>query len=334
MSRKSWLPIVGGLLLLGILVMVWRGSAPADGPLPQDVPARPGKSLPGERDGQAGGHADGAAGKRSRPARDGTTGTSEIKRALAELQAVAEDDLADQLEKTTATWPKDDLPSTVDAMFARDAEGPVADSLRLALLSRWATYSPAEAAAWALSMPSGAAREAAINQVALAWFATDPQAAWGWASGLEAGATRDAALISLAYELSRNEPALAFERSGSLPEGPARTQLIEHAVANWAVADPQAALAQVREIGDGALRNSALGRLATSWAESDPQAAATLAADAMEPGPAQERAVASIVQRWAQQDPDGAKAWVATFPDGPMKQNALEHIERIEKMNE
>jgi hypothetical protein len=314
MSRKSWLPVAGGFLLLGILAIVWRGTAPESGFPPQDGLA--------------------ASGKRSRPARDGAARPPGINLALAELQAVAEDDLAEQLEKTMATWPKERLASDVDALFARDDESPVAESLKLALLRRWATQAPGEAADWACSLTSGAAREAAVQQVALAWSASDAEAAWDWASELEVGAARDAAMLSLAYELVRDDPARAFARSDELPEGLARTQFVEHAVANWAVADPQAALEQVREIADPALRNSALGRLATSWAEFEPHNAATLAADAMEAGPAQERAVASIVQRWAQQDPDGAKAWVATFPDGPMKQNALEHIERIQQISE
>lgn len=111
-----------------------------------------------------------------------------------------------------------------------------------------------------------------------------------------------------------------------LVEGPDRVRLLEHAVANWALTDPQAALDRAREIGEPALRNSTLGRLATSWAESDPRRAATLAVDAMDAGPDQERSIAAIVQRWAQQDPAAVGAWVATFPEGPVKRNALEHI--------
>ena len=102
--------------------------------------------------------------------------------------------------------------------------------------------------------------------------------------------------------------------------------IAEAAVANWATIAPQAALESVREITDPVLRNSALGSLAISWAQADPHSAATLVADTMEPGPAQDRAVAAIVQRWAQQDPEAAAAWVETFPDGPLKDNARGHI--------
>jgi RecB family exonuclease len=62
------------------------------------------------------------------------------------------------------------------------------------------------------------------------------------------------------------------------------------------------------------------------WAESDPVAAAAFAANETEPGPAQERAVAAIVQRWAQQDPDAVRAWIEEFPDGSLTYNALGHL--------
>jgi hypothetical protein len=54
-----------------------------------------------------------------------------------------------------------------------------------------------------------------------------------------------------------------------------------------------------------------------------------LVAEMMEAGPAQERAVASIIQRWARMDLEKASAWVATFPEGCMKQNSLDHIAAI-----
>lgn len=266
------------------------------------------------------------AGTRSRPPRDGAAQPAEVARALAELETASEDEFAERVGKRAADWPKDALPAAVEALFAAAEESPAATALRIELLRRWATLSPADAAAWAASLPAEAIRRTAVEQVAIAWSATDAQAAWDWAAGLPAGEARDAALLSLAYELARDNPALAFERATELAEGPDRVRLVEHAVSNWALADPQAALDRVRELDDPALRNATLGRLATSWAESDPRGAATLAVDAMDAGQDQERSIAAIVQRWAQRDPEGVGTWVATFPDGPIKQNALEHI--------
>ena len=194
-----------------------------------------------------------------------------------------------------------------------------------ALLRRWASLSPGAAAGWVESLPQGMARETAVQQVALVWAESDFDAAWNWTSELGGGPAADSALLSLAYELSRSDPQGAFEKSGALPEGPERSRLVEHIVANWAATAPELALDQVRAIGNPSLRNSALGSLAIGLAEHDPYTAATLVAESMDAGPAQDRAIAAVVQRWAQQDAAAAGEWVASFPDGPIKENALEH---------
>jgi hypothetical protein len=104
---------------------------------------------------------------------------------------------------------------------------------------------------------------------------------------------------------------------------------MEHIVANWALSEPQAALTEVKTLSDDGLRHATISSLAVSWAETNPQAAATLAIETLPSGAQQARAIAAIVQRWTQQDPDGVQQWVDHFPDGPIKQNAIEHIEQL-----
>ena len=322
MKSKSLLPVFGVLLVSGAFFLVCNPGLPlkdtdssGTGSTAITADDTPKSDVPSASDS-----------KRDRPPRDGESKAAEITRNLAQLGALDEDELAEQVCKRAAAWPKGSLSATVNALFADGKVSPAAVALRLALLRRWATLSPADAALWAAALPPGAARHTAVESVALAWSAADAQAAWDWADGLDHDDAREAALLSLAYELARENPALAFERSAELAEGQDSFHLIEHAVANWALADAQAALAHVLEIDDFTLRNAALGHLATSWADSDPRSAATLAVDAMDAGPEQERTVASIVQRWAQREPEGVSAWVELFPEGPVKRNALEHI--------
>lgn len=206
---------------------------------------------------------------------------------------------------------------------------PQDDKKRQDLLFAWTKNSPRQTARWAESLPHGKARNEALLQVALAWFAEDPQAAWDWVSAWEIGNTRESTLTSLAYELCHQDPAAAFEKSFSLAEGLSRTQLIEHTMAEWAHHNPSSALAQAEKIENLASRQAAIASLATSWAETNPSAAATLAIQSLPPGPTQDRTIAAIVQRWAQQDPHAVQQWVKTFPDGQVKQNALEHIEQL-----
>jgi hypothetical protein len=325
MSRVPWLPLSGGFLLLGAAVLVFQWPGDPDRPgVPRDSLSSGNSS--GDAEGDGGGAPDAVPKKRDR-SRDQTSASDPMLRnAMDALRNSGEEDLSGNLEMIVAEWNEARLSSSVAALFAREAADPREELLRISLLRRWASLDPAAAAEWAKSLPPGTARAAALEQIALAWSASDSAAAWQLAESLPNEPAREAAMFSLLYELSRSDPALAYERANSLPESPARARFIEHAVGNWAASDPQAALAKVRDIPDPALRNASIARLATSWAETDPRAAATLAADAMDPGAAQNRAVASIVQRWAQQDAAAARQWVDSFPDGPLKQNAMEHI--------
>lgn len=273
-------------------------------------------------DRQGGGRAE----SRERPSRSSPPADPTLRRALATLAGTGEEDLGTALETITAGWPVDELGKTVTALFAGESSDPSSALLRAELLRRWAEVDPAAAAAWASSENGGALPPGAVEQVALAWGASDSEAAWNWAFGLPPGADRDAALLSLSYELCRDDPARALARFEDLAEGRARDQFVEHAIANLALADPATALDHARALADPLARNQALAAVGTSWAESDPVAAATFVADGMDPGPAQERAVATIVQRWSQQDPDAVRAWIEEFPDGPLKDNALGHL--------
>lgn len=200
---------------------------------------------------------------------------------------------------------------------------------RRALLRDGVKEDPNATATWTLSLPPGPLRDQSILQVALAWQVEDEPAAWHWALSLEPAATRDATMMALAYELTLHDPAQAFARAQSMAEGTALLPLVEHIVANWALQDPETAWSEVKNLRDDAQRHAALVSLTTSWAETNPAAAATIAVESLPAGPQQNRAIAAIVQRWAQQDPKGVAQWVTTFPDGPIKENALEHMKHL-----
>lgn len=61
----------------------------------------------------------------------------------------------------------------------------------------WAQSQPLAAAAWALQLPSGQARTAALTDTAAVWASKDYAAARGWTMQLAAGEARDAALGAL-----------------------------------------------------------------------------------------------------------------------------------------
>lgn len=250
-----------------------------------------------------------------------------VDASLHRLKSVSEEQFSNALEGIVDDWETTELARDVEALFARPDGGVVIDELRAAMLRRWASIEPGDAAHWAMSLNDEALRSAAIDQVVLAWAAIDPDAAAEWVKALPDESGRQQASMTLAYELSGQQPSKAYDLALSWTGTPEGVHCMEHAIANWALEDPHGALSVVSELADDVLRNAALAALATSWAESDPAAAATLVAEIMEPGASQEQAVASIVQRWAQQDPDQASSWVASFAEGSLKRNAADLIE-------
>jgi hypothetical protein len=74
------------------------------------------------------------------------------------------------------------------------------------------------------------------------------------------------------------------------------------------------------------LRASVLAGESVAWAKQDPESAADLAVQELPAGRLQEDTVISIIQRWAQQAPEAAAAWVDQFPPGPLRTVAIDNL--------
>jgi hypothetical protein len=178
---------------------------------------------------------------------------------------------------------------------------------------------------WTATLPAGANRRFALETVALAWGACDPSAAADWAGDLSGEAERTQALTHIASEAVRGDPQLALELACALP-GPAMEELVPRAAAEWAVADPAAAADWASQISSTPLRATVLGGIATAWSEQDPTAAATMVLRELPAGRLQADTIVSIVQRWVQQSPAAATEWVNRFPNGDLRDAAVECI--------
>jgi len=135
--------------------------------------------------------------------------------------------------------------------------------------------------------------------------------------------------MAAAYEAGRSAPLEALRLAMDLAPGDERAELISRTTREWAATAPKAAAAWATKIEECNLRERALTGIATAMSESDPKAAALLVNDALPPGRAQEDAVVGIVQRWAQQAPEQAAAWVAEFPAGPLRDAAVDNLVKL-----
>ncbi|HUR45200.1 MAG TPA: hypothetical protein VMZ27_04910 [Candidatus Saccharimonadales bacterium] len=206
---------------------------------------------------------------------------------------------------------------------------PLAAEITQLLLRRWAESEPEAAAAWTASLPEGISARSGIEQVTIAWASQDLGAAAAFVRALGEGPTKRAAIIALAYEAARTEPKTALELARDLPASPERDDLLIHAFSQWAGVDAPSATEWSIKVLDPRLRQRLLATAAVGGAEQNPIASARLAAGALEAGPEQNRAAVSVVERWAQQSPEAAAAWVSQFPAGPSRDQAIQNLLRI-----
>ncbi|MCD6052789.1 MAG: hypothetical protein K0Q55_4211 [Verrucomicrobia bacterium] len=247
-----------------------------------------------------------------------------IARVQAELDPLQREELLQTLVDNITSA---DLPATVQILQEQDPTNAGRD-LQLRLLRRWSSNDPAQAAPWIAQMPAGDTRQEAINSVVTEWAHRDLAKAAQWARELTTENDRHSALLMAAYEAIRNVPQDALALARELPANGARDELITHACSEWALTSPDAAAAWAKQITNDGLRQRTLAAIATSWSNHDPLSAASLAVQSITPNRTQDDALIGIVQRWVQQEPEATLAWVSQFPEGPLRDTALENVHK------
>jgi len=147
---------------------------------------------------------------------------------------------------------------------------------------------------WALGMPEGAAKRAAMAKV---------MERWGQLEGPKA--------VAYAEKL--------FAESGN-------PDLLKDAMRGWGQTDPQASIAytQAMEVGDG-IRRDISRDLFRDWADRNPQGAAAYAAS--NPTEVGRGGVTSLIaDRWSKQDPQSAANWAMSLPAGKEQLRALDEL--------
>jgi hypothetical protein len=255
-----------------------------------------------------------------------------VERVTATVEKVVRDAGAEWPSAVLAKFANDihiaDIPAALAAVKDLPTSRPQGE-LRQLLVRRWTKADAPTAAAWVERNFSGVARKAALNGVATAWAENDATSAENWARQLSESDERSGALLSIAGEVTRENPIAALSLAVELPQSQARDEFLARSAADWATADSKNAIEWGKKIEDAELRARLLGAIATASAGNDAAAAATLAAQSLPPGRAQDDAVVSIVQRWVQREPEQAGAWVTAFPQGKLRDTALDALVKI-----
>lgn len=143
---------------------------------------------------------------------------------------------------------------------------------------------------------------------------------------LAPGTWREAVLTSASAECATTDPKRSVGLAERLSVSAARTSALETAAYAWYTQDVAAANAWANTAGDLELRERLLAVGSKAIANADPDLAAGWLATAVKSEPLLTETALSVVDRWVDQQPAKAAAWVARFPEGIYRRAAIERV--------
>ncbi len=162
-----------------------------------------------------------------------------------------------------------------------------------------------------------------------AWAAKDPEAALAAAMKLSEGEEHNQALSAVCLGMAETNPASAVQMAQTLHLGDGPGAVMESLVQQWAATDLSSALDWANRQPASKQRDELTTRIAFVMSQSDPEDAANLVIDQISPGPAQNEAVMTVLNQWANHNLVAATAWVTQFPESPLQVRAVNELKGI-----
>ena len=190
------------------------------------------------------------------------------------------------------------------------------------LLAKLMRRSPEAAARFAQSLGVGNPREQAMHRVTQLWAVQNPAGAENWARQLDDPAERASALKDVCFQLARTDAAQAVAKAENYHLDAASGTVLVNLVQQWAEQDSSGAAEWIKARPAGNEREQMLWRLAIVQCATAPAEAVRLVTEQIPAGPLQTEAAISVLHQWAIRDLAGARAWVALFPAGAIRDRA------------
>ena len=186
-------------------------------------------------------------------------------------------------------------------------------------LSRASLADVKKALDWALSLPEGAAKRAAMGKIIERWGQLDGANAAAYAEKLFAETGNPDLLRDAMRGWGQTDPAgsLQYTQSMSVSDG-LRRDITRDLVRDWADRSPLAAAAYAASNPLDVGRGSLTSLIADRWSKQDPQAAANWAMT-LPAGREQQRAYDQVVQNWCDISLQAAASFVSSQPAGANK---------------
>lgn len=188
---------------------------------------------------------------------------------------------------------------------------------------------PWAAAHFAESADAQPWRTELMRVVAKNWASTDPNEAAKWVAQLSDPGEKDTMLSCVCFETAQNNVQQAIQIVEQQGLDTRREVMLGNLAEQWATNDFPGALDWAENYPPGDSRDNLLLHIVLTESRAHPQEAADIVATQITTGNIQEEAAYSVVDTWAWQDLAAAKSWVNQFPEGELKERALNQISRI-----
>ena len=185
------------------------------------------------------------------------------------------------------------------------------------------------AARLAESNSSSEARREVLRCVARHWAAQDAAGALEWASKLPNVGERDATVTDVCLKVAEVNSSEAVRMRERFILDERLDSTLENLAQQWAETDLSAALAWAGAHPAGEQRDHLLARMAFVQSQTAPVDAARLTVEQIPPGETQDESVISVLHQWAVRDRAAAMAWAESFPEGELRDRALQELAGI-----
>jgi hypothetical protein len=195
------------------------------------------------------------------------------------------------------------------------------------LATQWGNSSPADALAWAQTLPDAdaAARTGAIDTILTSLSKTNPNAAAAFVENAADPSAYLSAAPAIAQNLAATDPDAALDWASNLPDGTGKDQAIGNVLASMAQIDPTEAWDYATSLPTGSDQDTVMNSIVTATAQKDPALAATLAEE-IPAGSAQVSAISSVSATWVAQDPQTFTIWLNGLPEGDQRDAAVAQL--------
>jgi hypothetical protein len=197
------------------------------------------------------------------------------------------------------------------------------------LLQRWVTHDAPAAARFSDGLEPADLRQDILFRVMQLWAAQNGRAALSWAAELSDPDERETAMFRVCAQVSGHDPQEAIRLMNDHGLDAVPNGLLENVAARWAARDWAAAYDWVSQQPVGEQQERLMARVVFEYSQTDPAKAADLAVEQIPPGPAQAEAAISVLYQWALRDPAGASQWASRFPEGALRDRAVNEIAGI-----